>query len=567
MKLSYFRQVKGKEIEYSMKKYYIVKKMLSGFVGLFIFLAFFSGCAETGKKKNDLFFDKWKAVADKSEGYSPMPSEDAEESKGTLIEHPDREGFAADSDFAGPAPEKPLPTEKITLEMHNVEIPVLLKTLARAVNQDIIISEAVTGKTYVSIKDTPWDQVFKGVLNTNGLAYEWEGDIIRIVTTDDINHALELMEAEQRLVAGRKEHEIEMEKLRSRAKMAEPLQTWVYHVKYADTEKLRDNLEEFFKSSHNVPGTADTLKSPDSLETGMTRAKTSASGLRGAILVDLHTNSLVIQAGKSDLERMRAMVLELDKPTMQVLIQAHIVEANSSTALELGIQWGGLYNGGDTWITSGANSSGITDTKLSTPLDPTAGMAANFPADLSDGKGLTLGVISESIGNHIITAQLSALEKEGKLNILSSPSITTLDNQKAIIESGKDIPYQTVEDDDVQIEWKKAVIRLEVTPYIIDGKTLKMKIVTNKDEVDFSDRVLGNPVIITKSAETRVVLFDGQTTVIGGLSKENVADGESGVPYLKDIPFLGYFFKGIGKKNEKEELLIFITPYILKEKL
>ena len=118
----------------------------------------------------------------------------------------------------------------------------------------------------------------------------------------------------------------------------------------------------------------------------------------------------------------------------------------------------------------------------------------------------------------------------------------------------------------MQIEYKKAVIRLEVTPYIIDGKTLKMKILTNKDEVDDSRKVNGNPYILTKSAETRVVLFDGQTTVIGGLSKEKVTDDESGVPFLKNIPLLGYFFKGISKKNVKEELLIFITPYILKEK-
>jgi len=556
-----------------MKKYYIFKKLLSGFVGLFIFLAFFSGCAGTGKKKNDLFFDKWKAVADKSEGYSPVPSENAEENKGTLIEHPDREGLAEESNSAGLVPEKPLPAEKITLEMHDVEISVLLKTIARAVNQNIIISEAVTGRSYVSIKNTPWDQVFKGLLDTNGLAYEWEGDIIRIVTTDDINHALELMEAEQRLVAGRKEHEIEMERLRSRAKMAEPLQTWVYHVKYADTENLRDNLEEFFKSSQaSSVGTGDG-KVAGSVPEGNVqvsgRSRSASFALRGAILVDPHTNSLVIQAGKSDLERMRAMVLELDKPTLQVLIQAHIVEANSNTALELGIQWGGLYNGGDTWITPGAKSTGITGVKLSEGIDPTAGMAANFPVDFSDVKdfnGLTLGVISESIGNNIITAQLSALEKEGKLNILSSPSITTLDNQKAIIESGTDVPYQTVEDDEVQIEYKKAVIRLEVTPYIIDGKTLKMKILTNKDEVDDSRKVNGNPYILTKSAETRVVLFDGQTTVIGGLSKEKVTDDESGVPFLKNIPLLGYFFKGISKKNVKEELLIFITPYILKEK-
>ena len=544
-----------------MNKHCVSKKILSNLVIFFIFPVLFAGCAGTGNKKNELFFDRWRAIADKSEGYSPTPSESVDEQKGIIIEDSLKEKLASDKVFAEQVPEKSFPTEKITLEMHDVGIAVLLKTLARSVNQNIIISESVKGKAYISIKDTPWDQVFKGVLNANGLSYEWEGDIIRIITTDDINQSLSLMEAEQKMAAGKQEHELKMEILRSKARMAEPLQTWIYHVKYADTEILRDNMEEFLKSSH--AGGTESLN--DSGERGK-----ADSALRGAIFVDTHTNSLVIQAVQSELARMRAMVLEIDKPTLQVLIQAHIVEANSKTALELGIEWGGLYRSsgnGQNWITPGANSTGIKDATIGEQLDPSAGMAANFPADLSGGKGLTLGFISESIGKHILTAQLSALEEEGKLNILSSPSITTLDNQKAIIESGSDIPYPTVEDDDVQIEWKKAVIRLEVTPYIIDGKTLKMKILTNKDEPDFTRTVLGNPLVITKKAETNVVLFDGQTTVIGGLSKENVADGEAGVPFLKDIPFIGYLFKSKSKRNEKEELLIFITPYILKEKL
>ena len=545
----------------NINKYSVFKKILSNLVIFFILPAFFAGCAGTGKEKNDLFFDRWEAIADKSEGYSPAPVKSIEEQKGIIIEDSLKKEIALDNVVAEQVPERGLPTEKLTLEMHDVEIAILLKTLARSVNQDIIISESVKGTSYISIKDTPWDQVFKGVLNANGLSYEWEGEIIRIITIDDINQSLKLMEAEQNLAAGKQEHELKMEILRSKVRMAEPLQTWIYHVKYADTETLRDNLEEFFKSNH----AAGAEISKDSGGKGK-----SQSELRGAIFVDTHTNSLVIQAVKSDLERMRAMVLELDKPTLQVLIQAHIVEADSNTALELGIEWGGLSRSsanGQNWITPGSNSTGITGATLGEQLDPSAGMAVNFPAKLSDGKGLTLGFISESIGKHILTAQLSALEEEGNLNILSSPSITTLDNQKAIIESGRDIPYQTVEDDDVQIEWKKAVIRLEVTPYIIDGKTVKMKIFTNKDEVDFSYDVLGNPLVITKKAETNVVLFDGQTTVIGGLSKEKVEDGEAGVPFLKNIPFLGYLFKSKSKSNTKQELLIFITPYILKAKL
>jgi type II secretory pathway component GspD/PulD (secretin) len=179
---------------------------------------------------------------------------------------------------------------------------------------------------------------------------------------------------------------------------------------------------------------------------------------------------------------------------------------------------------------------------------------------------MNIGYIAENVGKNILTVQLSALQTEGRLNILSSPSITTLDNQSAIFESGKEVPYQSVEEGSVKIEFKKAVLSLEVTPHVIDGKTIKMKIKTNKDEVDPTSA--GDiPRIITKKAETNVILFDGQTMVIGGLSKESTADFKSSVPGLSDIPLLGWLFRG--KKSEKtmEEVLIFITPYILGQRI
>ena len=161
--------------------------------------------------------------------------------------------------------------------------------------------------------------------------------------------------------------------------------------------------------------------------------------------------------------------------------------------------------------------------------------------------------------------QLSALQREGKLNILSSPSITTLDNQSALIESGDEVPFQTVENGEVNIEYKKAVLSLEVTPHVIEGNTLKLNILTSKDELDFTRTVSGNPTIITKKAETNVIVYDGQTTVIGGLNKETHNDVESGVPGLKNLPLLGYLFKGSGQTNKMEDVLIFITPHILGE--
>ncbi len=158
------------------------------------------------------------------------------------------------------------------------------------------------------------------------------------------------------------------------------------------------------------------------------------------------------------------------------------------------------------------------------------------------------------------------MQTEGKVNILSSPSITTLDNQKAIIESGQEVPYQTVENGEVKIEYKKAVLSLEVTPHVIGNNTLKLNINTKKDELDFANAVGGQPAIRTKSAITNVLLFDGQTTVIGGLSKENSDRYRiQGVPWLKDIPILGYLFKGKETIDSLDEVLIFITPHILGE--
>lgn len=280
-----------------------------------------------------------------------------------------------------------------------------------------------------------------------------------------------------------------------------------------------------------------------------------------------HTRSLIIQATRSDIETMTALIETLDRPILQVLIEAHIVETSKDTAMELGIQWGGLYHHSDGnsnyWITPDANQQVEgSDTEIS----PGSGSVVNFPSTLEEGVGLNIGYVAQKVGRYLLSAQLSALQKQGRLNILSSPSVTTLDNQLATIESGKDVPFQTVEDGEVDIVFKKAVLSLEVTPHVIDEQTLKMSIRTHKDELDFSKPVQGNPTIITKNAETNVILFDGQTTVIGGLSKETSSDSESGVPVLKDIPLLGNLFKGKGSQNNMEEVLIFITPHILRER-
>lgn len=494
---------------------------------IFLF-SLMSGCAHKKDEGDaDQFFKQWKATAEKSKGYSPK-------SKKRTLKLPPRVLSVEEAQKQETEKIKPLPTKKITMRMHETDVTVLLRALTRAVDLNLIINENVEGTVNIDVKEASWDQVFLSILNTQGLSYAWDGDIIRIVTPEDNTRNLERLTTEQKIKAQKKDMEL-----------VEPLITQVVEIEFADANKLKDSLTLFLSEKNEGQPI-------------------------GSVMVDEHTNSLIIQAIYSDLERMLPLIIELDKPTPQVLIEAHIVEATKEASMELGVQWGGLYNDGDLWITPGANSTGVLGNSLSGGgIDPTSGLASNFPTDSSGGlgaAGLTLGFALEDVGGGILAAQLSALQREGKVNILSSPSITTLDNQKAVIESGQEVPYQTVENGEVKIEYKKAVLSLEVTPHVIGDDALKLNIYTKKDELDFANAVGGQPAIDTKKATTNVLLYDGQTTVIGGLSKENSDNAESGVPWLKDIPIIGYLFKGRGTNDSLEEVLIFITPHILGER-
>ena len=483
-----------------------------------------SGCAQQKSQKKETVFDQWRARAVESRGFSPPEQH-------RIIDMPESTPRPDQTTAVKTRTEKPLPDKPVTMKIHQADISVLLRALARSVGISIMVNETVSGTTSLNVVKIPWNQVFEGLLKTHGLSYRWEGELLRIMSLEDKATMVRQLEADQKIYIKQREMEL-----------SEPLLTKIIHVDYADAAKLKTNLEKFLTEADN-------------------------GKILGSVLFDEHNNALIIQATRSDLERMIALVTELDQPTAQVLIEAHIIEATSETARELGVQWGGLYTGSDYWVTP--NASGGIGLTAADAVNPSSGWASNFPADISgasvDGAGFALGMIVQS-GDLLLSAQLNALEEEGKLNILSKPSITTLDNQTAIIESGDEVPFQTVDDNKVQIEYKKAVLRLEVTPHVIEGDTLKMDIITNKDELDFTRTVSGNPTVITKKAETNVVLFDGQTTVIGGLNKQTDRNLDYGIPWLRNIPGLGYLFKGDSKNRQMQELLIFITPHILERR-
>jgi len=495
-------------------------RIVRSIVAVLISALLIGGCASPKVEKQDPFFEEWKAKAETSKGYSPAkPQPRAQQPQ---IIKPKATPQEVELDEIA---EKPLPTKKISLKMTDISVSVVLRALARAADQNIIVSEKVAGKININIAQAPWDQVFVGILRTQGLTYAWEGDIIRIMTADD-------MEADLK----RKARQREM-------KLSELPITRIVPVKYAAADDLKDNLEKFLTLDKDGKAI-------------------------GSILVDDHTNSLIIQAIRNDLKNIVAVIDQLDKPTPQVLIEAFIVEANKDVARELGVQWGGLVRTGalgtGTGFGTGSDNNALGG-DINTAVNPSSGNVVNLPAQpLSGFDPFTLGLIYQNLGDALLSVQLSALQDKGKLNILSSPSITTLDNQTANIESGEEIPFQTVEDGEVNVEFKKAVLKLTVTPHVIDDKTLKMYVKVNKDEADFSRTVLGNPTIITKNAETNVIQLNGQTIVIGGLNKETTAESNTGVPFFEDIPGLGYLFKRKGSDDRLEDLLIFITPHILE---
>jgi type IV pilus assembly protein PilQ len=323
----------------------------------------------------------------------------------------------------------------------------------------------------------------------------------------------------------------------------------------------------------------------DTLETFLTRTKEDKP--RGSVRVDEYSNSLVISAIRDDLARMMMVIKQIDRPTLQIQIKANIVETTKETARQLGIQWGGMYQGTiardqSAWITPGGTTLNTTSNPMAgggyTPVLGNQGISGqgfgiNFPVATSaitaaGGVG-SLGLMIGTLGGNILELQLNAMQTDSKLNILSSPSITTLDNQKAFTENGAKVPFSTLDTSVTPptrtVKFEDAVLRLEITPHVIDPQTLSMKILVKKDEVDETEahKVDGNPRIIKKQTETNLIVRNGETIVISGLTKQTTSDGNTGIPGLKDIPILGWLFKSDAKDNKMEEVLIFITPRIL----
>ena len=522
------------------------KRFLLCVTGVLITGISVSGCAGNKVAQRDAFLEEWHTAANASQGHSPSAGSEAVEKAG--VTGLTMAGKKAETSEAA---EKKLSAGLISLKMRQVDVKTVLRTMGRIAGQNILIKNDIKGDVSIDVKDVPWNDAFKGILNNQGLSYAWEGDIVRVMTIQDMENALKMSDINDK----RQAQDLS-------ARLLEPMFNLVVNINYTDAKALKENLQEV-----------------------LTKDKDGKA--RGFVRVDEDNNALIIQAIRNDLNRMTSIIKTLDKPIPQILIKANIVETSSEVARDLGIRWGGVYGGkygsNNFFITPGgtAGSAVPPGSVLSGTYTPASGsmgiagqgFAVNFPAALSETSSASMGLAFGTIGGNVLDIQLNALQKDGKLNILSSPSITTLDNQKAFTETGEKVPFVTTDTTGTTggavgiptrtVKFENAVLRLEILPHVIDDKNLKMKIVVQKDEVDMTRKVEGNPFILKKHTETSLIVQDGETIVISGLTKQKRAESTSGVPGLKDIPFLGWFFKGSSKSEIMEEVLIFITPHIL----
>lgn len=504
-----------------------------------LFLLF--GCATPADKK-DAVYEEWKAKAATSQPTVPVSprritsegsvKQDLKKTAITTSALPIRQGQVNPDE---------LPKTKISITFVDAELGTVLRGLGRIADQNIIINPSVKGLVNTHIIDTPWNDVFLGIIKTYGLFLSKEGDLLRVQSLDDFKL------------------QVERETLLMEQRQVAPLVNRIVHIEFSDPNKIAESITLLLgKDKNGEP--------------------------RGSVSVDIHSHSLIIQDSEDNINNLLNHIAQLDRPTPQILIDAHIIETNKDTARELGVQWGWLlveelgYGGQSmSYLPGGINGTYNEETER-VEYDPGVygtnrsgiggqGFGIDLPAAaIGSINPASAGFLHFNMAGNILDMQLSALQKAGKVNIISQPSIATLDNIKANIESGVEVPFQTLDkNNNIKVEYKDAVLRLTVTPHVISDRMVRLDLQTTNDRVDFTNRVLGNPTIIKKLAETKLIVRNGTTVVIAGLSKNLKTDGNIGVPYLKDVPILGHLFSQDSRSNQFEEILIFITPKILNE--
>jgi type IV pilus assembly protein PilQ len=434
--------------------------------------------------------------------------------------------------------------EKLSLNFQNIEVRSLLQVIADFTNFNVVTSDSVTGSVTLRLKDVPWDQALDIILQAKGLGMRKSGNVLWIAPRDEI--------------AAREKQELEA---KASIESLETLRTQGFQMNYAKAADIALQI-----SGGDSAGTANTARilSP-----------------RGSVIAEPRTNQLFVTDIPSRLQQVQDFIAKLDIPIRQVLIEARIVEADDRFGRSIGVRLGGSdlrgVRGGDAGYSVGGgnrvafggsyNAISSTTRESENTLDTINTSFVNLPSSGAGGFSPAAFAISlfSSAANRFLNLEISALEADGRGKIVSSPRVVTADQVKALIEQGTEYPYQTATSSGATaIQFRKANLKLEVTPQITPEGSIILDVDVNKDSR--GETTAAGIAINTKHIQTQVLVENGGTVVIGGIFELIEIDDTTKVPLLGDLPVVGNLFKNKSKTANKSELLVFITPRVISDR-
>ena len=476
--------------------------------------------------------------------------------------------------WGGPSPavepEMPYSGKPMSMNFQNIEVRVALQIVADFTGLNIVTSDSVTGALSMRLHQVPWDQVLDIMAQAKGLSLRRQGNVIWVAPRAEVS-AREKLEYESKLAS----------------QNLEPLQTRGFLLNYA---KAADVLTQIQGGTVMPPyspalgnsygwgygGGMASAMLPASNASNLSVATGGARMLsvRGSVMAETRTNQLFVTDIAQRLEQVAQMIEKIDVPLRQVMIEARIVQASDTFGQTLGVRLGGMGQGGanNVWGPTNANvmananptAQQATSFNVADKVLDTTGQFVNLPA--ASLNGFAAGSFAVSIfnasKNRFLNMELSALEADGKGKVVSSPRVVTADQSKAVIEQGTELPYQVAAASGAStLAFRKANLKLEVTPQITPEGAVVLELDISKDNV--GQITPAGFAIDTKHVKTQVLVENGGTVMIGGIYETTEQEDEYKVPFLGDLPVLGYLFKNRRRANSKQELLVFITPKML----
>jgi type IV pilus assembly protein PilQ len=453
------------------------------------------------------------------------------------VDGPEVAGFLSQLPMqVGRKPAKRYSGRRIDLDFKDADIHNILRLLSEVGGVNVVTADNVGGTVTIRMRDVPWDQALDVILQAKGLGMVRQGNLLRVAP---------LAQLEQ-------EREAAIARQKQQQQLA-PLETRLIPVSYATAQELQPRVRELLTE-------------------------------RGSVSVDSRTNMLIVRDIVGQLDQVEDLVRSLDTQTPQVLIESRIVEASSSYSRDIGIQWGGSAvmssaTGNPTGLRfpsdigiAGGVPVGQAPTQGLSPFNGTVtnpNFAVNLPAVTGAGSGGALGLTMGSLSGAVnLNVRLSAAEAAGSVRIISSPRVLTLDNNEASISQGTLIPFSQVSAQGVNTAFQEAKLELNVTPHVTSDGAVAMDVKITRNEPDFGRTgANGQPTILEREALTQLLVDDGDTAVIGGIYTRNTGRNVDQVPFFGDIPVLGVFFKRRRFREDRNELLIFLTPRIVNRAL